>query len=70
MCLNVSVIGDIVVENDESIFVLFAPMDPRINFIGNSSALVNIIDDDGELNNNSIHYALRFFLLELTKGSV
>lgn len=48
VCLNVTIIGDITVEDEEQIFVLFLPTDPRINFIGSPSAQVNIIDNDGE----------------------
>lgn len=48
ICLNVTIIGDITVEEEERIFVGFVPTDSRINFIDNSMAQVNIIDNDGE----------------------
>ena len=48
-CLNVTIIGDDIVEGVENIIVSFTPLNSQVAFVGPSNAQVNIMDDDGEL---------------------
>lgn len=50
ICINVTVIGDMVIENMENIQISFSTLDPRVSFSGGSEARIYIIDDDGESN--------------------
>ena len=47
-CLNITIIGDDIVEGVENIIVSFTPLNSQVAFVGPSNAQVNIIDDDGD----------------------
>ena len=55
LCLNITVLGDDIVEDMEYINVSFTS-DDQASFVGPSQAQVHIVDDDGELY-NKLKYA-------------